>query len=296
MKARYPLATVAATGVLLLAGCGDSNRSSVGSSTCGAPDGTERGFAHLSWTPDGKRIVFEEASTGTVSAVEVRRRRVSQLTCGRQPTVSPNGKHLALVRDFQIYVTDLHGAHALRVSHGLPAQGWADPSWSPDGRRLAFTGKGDYAINGIDTVGADGRGERDLGLAFVDEPAWSPDGRHILYRDRSSTDLHSRLFLVRANGRGRTRVRHGLDGERPAWSPDGHRIVFTTFDDSHLRIMDLRGGRPSVLRHEGWDPVWSPDGTRIAFAGTTGRAPNWCIGVYVLRVKSHTVRKVTPGC
>jgi Tol biopolymer transport system component len=281
--------------VLLLAGCGN-DRSPAGSSTCGAPDGTDRAFEHPSWTPDGKRIVFDESSTGTISIVDLRGRRVSPLTCGRQPTVSPDGKHLALVRDFQIYVTDARGGHARRVTHGLPAQGWADPSWSPNGRRLAFTGRGDYAISSIDTVGADGRGERELGPVFADEPAWSPDGRHILFRDRSNTDLHSRLFLVRVNGRGRTRVRHGLDGERPAWSPDGHRIVFTTFDNSHLRILDLRGGGPRVLRQAGWDPVWSPDGKWIAFAGTTGRAPNWCIGVYVLRLKSHTVRKVTPGC
>lgn len=279
----------------MLAGCGD-DRGSAGSSTCGAPDGTERAFAHPTWTRDGKRILFEETSTSTVSIVDLERHRLSPLTCGRQPTVSPDGKHLALVRDFQIYVTDAHGGHARRVSHGLPAQGWADPSWSPNGRRLAFTGKGDYTINGIDTVGADGRGERSVALAFGDEPAWSPDGRHILFRDTSGADLHSRLFLVRPDGRGRMRVRHGLDAERPMWAPDGHRIVFTTFDDSRLRILDLRGGRPQVLRQGGWDPAWSPDGTRIAFAGNTGRAPNWCIGVYVLSVKSRTVSKVTAGC
>jgi Tol biopolymer transport system component len=276
VTARIPLATVAATGVLLLAGCGD-DRDPAGSSTCGAPDGSERAIGHPSWMPDGKRIVFEE-SPNTLSIVELERHRVSSLTCGRQPTVSPDGKHLALVRDFQIYVTDAHGGHARRVTHGLPAQGWADPSWSPNGRRLALTGKGDYTINSIETVGADGRGERNLGPVFADEPAWSPDGRHILFRDSGSADLHSRLFLVRPNGRGRKRVRHGLDGERPAWAPDGHRIVFTTFDDSRLRILDLRGGRPLVLRQEGSDPVWSPDGTQIAFAGSTGRAPNGASG------------------
>jgi Tol biopolymer transport system component len=279
--------------VLLLAGCGD-DRGSAGSSTCGAPDGSERALAHPSWTPDGKRMVFEESSTGTISIVDLRGGRVTPITCGRQPTVSPDGKHLAVVRDFQIYVTDPVGGHAQRVTHGLPAQGWADPSWSPDGRRLAFTGKGDYTINGVDTAGADGRGEQSLGLG--DEPAWSPDGKHVLLRDTSNPDLRSRLVLVRADGRGRKRLRHGLDGERPGWSPDGHRIVFTTFGDSRLRILDLRGGRARVLPQEGWDPVWSPDGAKIAFASRSRPGPELCTGIYVWSLKSRTVRKVTSAC
>ena len=180
---------------------------------------------------------------------------VTPITCGHQPTVSPDGKHLAVVRDFQIYVTDPVGGHARRVTHGLPAQGWADPSWSPDGRRLAFTGKGDYTINGVDTAGADGRGERRLGLG--DEPAWAPDGKHILLRDTSNPDLHSRLVLVRADGRSRKRLRHGLDGERPSWSPDG---------------------------------------AKIAFASRSRPGPELCTGIYMWSLKSRTVRKVTSAC
>src|SRR3954451_12001699 len=95
------------------------------------------------------------------------------------------------------------------------------PTWSPDGKRLAFVLK-----NAIWTARADGTDRRRVislarGLPF--DPAWSPDGKRIAYvqytetprpgADDGEVDEHHTVFTVRTDGSGRRAV-HG--GDEPA--------------------------------------------------------------------------------
>ena len=97
-------------------------------------------------------------------------------------------------------------------------------AWSPDGRKIAFTGAdGDvYAVN------ADGSGRRNLTRRPVDYgsgddgacPAWSRDGQKIAFdRGRGRG-----IFVMNADGSGRRRLTHF--GRQALWSPDGTKIAF----------------------------------------------------------------------
>src|SRR5262245_51305553 len=141
------------------------------------------------------------------------------------------------------------------------------PSWSPDGRRIAFTGNLGRTV--IDVMNVDGSGRHRLTPNGASDaiPAWSPDGRTIAFDNNRTGEID----LMNADGRGRrrlTRRRSSL----PSWSPDGARIAFVSTDGRQLAltsgdiyVIDSAGSHPRRLTRDGTFPAWSPDGTTIAF-------------------------------
>ena len=94
----------------------------------------------------------------------------------------------------------------------------ADPSWSPDGQRLAYTTLSRSGAKQIWTVEVDGGEHRALTDTTSWAPAWSPDGRYLAFV--SDRDGSPSLYLVRADGSGTTRLTDasGAD-DRPLWAP-----------------------------------------------------------------------------
>lgn len=185
----------------------------------------------------------------------------------------------------------------------VPPPGVADaePAWSPDARRLAFTRilplrtEEDFDRSQVHVAEADGTGVRavtPLRARTVDQtPAWSPDGRRLAFaRFRGGTSrIATWIAVVDADGGGeRTLVTQRLDERwrsvgQPAWSPDGRLIAFTRtslgrgarFRHS-IEVVEAEGGRPRTLVRDARSPAWSPDGSRIAFASVRDRNGTQC--------------------
>jgi TolB protein len=88
---------------------------------------------------------------------------------------SPSGKTIAFARKQNgkdaVYVMNADGSNQRRLIAG------AQPTWSPDGQRIAFTSTG--AAPDIYVVNVNGRGLRDLTRTrgFDGDPAWAPGRR-----------------------------------------------------------------------------------------------------------------------
>ncbi len=180
-----------------------------------------------------------------------------------------------------VYVVNADGTGLRRVTTDPEAQ--FDPTWSPDGRRIAYRyQKGtDFMTTDIYLANADGSGATILtrSAGSVDwGPAWSPDGSRIAWNsdrdDPGGGVLHG--FLMNPDGSSATRIPVDVWVEYPAWSPDGTRIAFMGqtpegTENYEIYVMSADGtGLRRLTDSPASDgfPSWSPDGGKIAFTST----------------------------
>lgn len=135
----------------------------------------------LRWMGDGSSLSVVQYTEGA-SGPDLHRRLFLDGTLG--PAIGPPG---ALSFDWTIDGRAAFGAGSnlfvLSPDGGrrrLTSRGGTDPSWSPRGRRIAFTRAGQIWV-----VRSRGGRPRQLTKKGGESPAWSPDGRHIAFLRRS---------------------------------------------------------------------------------------------------------------
>jgi TolB protein len=148
-----------------------------------------------------------------------------------------------------------------------------NPTWSPDGTRIAFVKNG-----GIWVMRRDGSGARRL--ARGEDPAWSPDGRRIAFSRYLGGVSQGEVFVMNSDGTSQHRLLgRNYESLHPAWSPDGRRIAFLGYRTYGLYVC-LANGR-GVRRLAGGvstkdvaEPKWSPDGSKLLFERGRGGGPD----------------------
>ncbi len=225
------------------------------------------------WSPDGKEMVFAGVVDGRSQIYLMnsdgsgKTRITHTLDNDSEPVWSADGKRIAFVSNrngtglnltsnSQIYTMNADGSGETRLTNSK--YGARRPSWSPDGKKIAFgSGGGIYLMN------PDGNGV--IRLADGGGPAWSPDGKKVAFLGHTGE-----IYVMNADGSAQTRLNPiWYENTSPAWSPDSTAIVF----------LSNRGHEHDIL----FDIfVMNANGTavtRLTYGlGFFGGAPAWTSG------------------
>ena len=203
---------------------------------------------------------------------------------------APSGRLLTFEQEGRLAIIRADGTGLRQLPQLTNGEG--EPTWSPDGRRLAFTGH-TLCCNWLYTVRRDGTALRRVTAQEVRWPAWSTTGTisFVNYNDQRAgiVGLKDGTYTIRPDGSRLRRVfgRYWGTGQQPDWSPDGSRIAFVA--RQHIFTMSADGRRLRRLTDNfgDSDPAWSPDGNYIAFIRDHD--------LYVMRANGHRQRRVVDG-
>ena len=172
------------------------------------------------WMPDAAQIVFLSTRDGGFQfyIVNTDGSELTMLDSGLPPSelTSSQLRSWAMTVGFEIYIYDGEVWSGIQDKDSSLGE---YPTWSPDGRRIAFHSRRDGNME-IYLMNADYSGLTRLTSNEADDmfPAWSPDGMHIAFH--SNRDGNEEIYVMDADGSNQTRLTFNSESDtRPAWYP-----------------------------------------------------------------------------
>ncbi len=159
------------------------------------------------------------------------------------------------------------------------------PSWSPDGRAIAYTsyaqGNPDIVIRQLES-GESGDTKRISYEGINLTPTWIPDSGGKMAATLS-VNGDEEIYLLTEAGKIDKRLTDswGIDVS-PTFSPDGKKMAFVSKRSGtpQIYIKDMRAGEVRRLTFEGsynTEPDWSPEGDRIVYSAMDGGRADICV-------------------
>jgi len=194
----------------------------------------------------------------------------------------------------EIYVADYDGANARRITINRNLN--INPSWSPDGRSIAYisypAGVMDIMVSNI-YAGTREQPTKGVGQNWL--PVFSPDGTRIAFV--SSRDGNSEIYVMNRDGSDVRRLTNNAEiDSTPTWSPSGTQIAFTSqrTGTPQVYVVGADGTGLRKISSESYAdrPTWSPAPyNEIAFSARTGPG----FDIKILSIATGETRQITFG-
>ncbi len=255
------------------------------------------------WSPDGKRIAFRRGAPGngiwTMSPLGGAEQKLADLNSTGQMSWSPDGKWLAVAlyinneypgEESGLFLVPVDGSEPRRIASPKPPAYHSNPSFSPDGRFLAYGACSnsytcDLFVQELDSSDSPRGSPRRITHQgfYIAGIAWDRDGLSLIYGAGETWAGHSRLWRVDGHGK-REPKRYDLAGlfvNQPSIAAVGDRLAFTErFPDVQIWSYQAGESPKPFLGSSASDnhaPQFSPDGRKVAFssARTGDRTEIW---------------------
>ncbi|MEN3973027.1 amidohydrolase family protein [Sphingomicrobium sp. XHP0235] len=257
-------------------------------------------YPHIAWTPDGEDIVFwakggihrVNVASGAVREIPFRvsgQRWVEDAVRFEHPIGQPSFQTRALrftqmspARDRivfealgRLYLRDMASGRSRPLTDD-DGRMQSYPTFSRDGRQLAWVEWDDEDLARIRVARADGSNARTLatGKGHFVEPTFSPDGRHLVYRKTGggyvTSPLYSRepgLYRIALSGGEPQLISEG--GTSPQFGADSNRLYYLAGrDDKFLLqsiLLDSRERQDHLSSENAGDYRIAPDDSFVAW-------------------------------
>jgi serine/threonine-protein kinase len=186
------------------------------------------------------------------------------------PRISPDGSRVAVELDNQIWMYDLARDTLTRFTfEGTSNQ---DPTWTPDGSRLAFRSNRESALTRLFWQMADGSGGLErltVGDYQQNARGWSPDGQVLTYQE-NNPQTNRDIWVYRLKDRKvepflQTPFTEGAQ----SFSPDGRWLVYVSDESGrpevYVQAYPGPGGKWLISTEGGSEPVWSRNGRELFY-------------------------------
>lgn len=142
----------------------------------------------------------------------------TQITRGKSPTISPDGRHIAYINpdDGNLWVIDPDGTNRIQLTSGA----------------ASIVRRYRDELSNTERILFDANRASDLEqIAPFRHPSWTPDGQYILFTSMEGNDTTGRpnedIWIMRADGTEKQQLTtNGSTDRFPLMSPDGKEIYF----------------------------------------------------------------------
>ncbi len=222
-----------------------------------------------SWSPDGQRVAYVGA---------------------REPIFGPDDVPVG------IWISAGDGSEHIKVSHGVSDTTFVQPTWSPDGTRLAFVsrvheGEGDnHEHHAIIHIAMSDGSQIERAISFpldIQELTWSPVKDELLVVSGTPED-GTHVHVMSSDGTEVTEVYQG--SMTASWSPDGESIVVGNYTSLDILIIDLNQEATArsiaQLAMQPIEIVWSPSGEHVAISSSGHYRQGYSTNLHIVAVES----------
>ena len=238
------------------------------------------GYAHYSISSTGSLAYIEGGVQGTVRQsrlVWVNRTGAEQPLAApahafQRPRISPDGRRVAveiMENTTQVWMYDLTRDTLTRMTFAGGTN--RNPSWTPDGKRIAFQSTKEGPQN-LFWQQADGGGglERLTAREHTQFPhSWSPDGQLLAFTEIDPTTLYDIWVLRLSDRKAQLFLGTPFNEAAPSFSPDGRWLAYASDESGRYEIYVQPypgpGGKWQISTEGGREPIWNRNGRELFY-------------------------------